>query len=984
MKQKMRTIKQRLAQQQRRLVLFTLALALFTSTLVLLQHSLAQNSSVPRRPSKSAPKSRARAQEPASFQATVKWAVSHSTSAPAASLPVKAPKLVTSYKSNWPRRIKERQTSVKLPVVDPVQQKSQGALAIAAPLGTFEGINQAGGCGNCIPPDPTGDVGPNHYVEAVNSSFAVYSKTGTVLAGPTDINALFSTLPGNPPCKQLNDGDPIVLHDQLSDRWLISQFTAGPDYHECIAISQTSDPTGAYHVYDFNVGGTSTFHDYPKLGVWPDAYYMTSNEFAGGSSFAGAGAFAFERDKMLVGQPARMVFFDLSTVNSAFGGMLPSDLDGWNLPPAGSPNYFAEIDSEINTPSLGPDALRIWEFHVNWANPANSKFGLDGQPNAILPVAPFNPPQCIRGVGTCPPQLGSPYTLDVLGDRLMFRLAYRNFGTHESLVANHSVIADARIGVRWYEVRSPGSSPTIHQQSTFAPTDTLYRWMGSIAMDNDGNIAAGYSTSSASTFPSLAYAGRLASDPLNTFGQGEAQLWAGAGAQNVGLYLPPASRWGDYTHLSIDPTDDCTFWYVNQYYGAEGTTNPGAPWRTRIGSFKFDQCTPVAPPSPTPTPSPTATASPSPSPSPSPTGTPTPDPTPAPCGSPTTYTNAASIDITDNSASSTYPSTINVTGLAGNVSKVTVGLNGLSHSFPSDIGMMLVSPGGDTFNLVLMSDACGGGDINNQNFVFDDDGLLPLSPAPTGVGCVGGTFKPSNYGPTETYPAPAPAPATNVTLAQAFNGTNPNGVWRLYLRDDVEADAGQIAGGWTLNITTDCTATPTPTPTPTPECTVDRANVALAANGASAAASSSHSSGAYPASAVINGDSIGNTWGTSTGGWNDGTRAAYPDLFEVTFAGARIINEIAVVTLQNGWQNATTAPDENTLATAEGILDFVVEYWDGSAWVAIPNGSVTGNDRARRRFTFAAITTTKIRVNITNARNNWSRLVEVEAWGCPP
>ena len=894
---------------------------------------------------------------------------------------------MTTYKSNWPRRIKDRQTPVRLPVIDPVQQKSQGALAIAAPLGTFEGINQAGGCGNCIPPDPTGDVGPNHYVEAVNSSFAVYSKSGAVLAGPTNINALFSTLPGNPPCKQLNDGDPIVLHDQLADRWLISQFTAGPDYHECIAISQTADPTGAYHVYDFDVGGTSTFHDYPKLGVWPDGYYMTSNEFAGGSTFAGAGAFAFERDKMLLGQPARMVFFDLSTVNSAFGGMLPSDMDGWNLPPAGSPNYFAEVDSEINTPSLGPDALRIWEFHVNWATPANSKFGLDGQPNAILPVATWNPPQCVRGVGTCPPQLGSPYSLDVLGDRLMFRLAYRNLGTHESLVANHSVIADARIGVRWYEVRSPGSSPTIHQQSTFAPTDALYRWMGSIGMDHQGNIAAGYSTSSAASFPSLAYAGRLASDPLNTFGQGEAQLWAGAGAQNVALYLPPASRWGDYTHLSVDPADDCTFWYVNQYYGVEGTTSPGAPWRTRIGSFKFSQCTPLAPPSPTPTPSPTATQSPSPSPSPSPTGTATPDPTPAPCGSPTTYANGAHIDITDNSASSTYPSTINVAGLAGNITKVTVGLNGLSHSFPSDIGIMLVSPGGDAFNLVLMSDACGGANIVNQDFIFDDDALLPLSPAPDVVGCVGGSFKPSNYGPTETYPAPAPAPSTNLTLADAFNGSNPNGAWRLYIRDDVEADGGEIAGGWTLNITTDCAgATPTPTPsptatptaTPTPTPCANRSNVAL---GATATASSSHGSGSYPASAAVNGERAGVNWGTAAGGWNDGTRAEWPDTFAVTFSGPMVIDEINVFTLQNNWQ-AGAPVTLSSKADSEGILDFTVEYWDGSQWVVI--NAVSGNERAWRQFTFAPVTTTAIRVVITNARNNWSRLVEVEAWGCSP
>jgi hypothetical protein len=1018
---------------------------------------------------------------------------------------------VTTYKSNWPRRIKERQTPIKLPVVDPVQQKAQGPLAIGAPLGTFEGINQAGGCGNCIPPDPTGDVGPNHYVEAVNSSFAVYSKTGTVLAGPSEINDLFSTLPGNPPCKQLNDGDPIVLHDQLSDRWLISQFTAGPDYHECIAISKTSNPTGAYHVYDFDVGGTSVFHDYPKFGVWPDGYYMTSNQFEGAT---GAGVFAFERDKMLAGQPARFVYFDLSTVNSSYGGMLPSDLDGWNLPPEGAPNYFAEIDSEINTPSLGPDAMRIWEFRVDWANPTNSKFGLDGEPNAILPVAMWNPPQCIRGVGTCPPQLGSPYTLDVLGDRLMFRLVYRNFGTHESLVANHSVVADARIGVRWYEVRSPGSSPTIHQQSTFAPTDALYRWMGSIAMDNDGNIAAGYSTSSAATFPSLAYAGRLATDPVNAFGQGEAQLWAGTGAQNVGLYLPPASRWGDYTHLSVDPTDDCTFWYVNQYYGTEGTTNPGAPWRTRIGSFKFSQCTPVVNPSPVPTVQTGANANPvfaglaqvldtqqcdrltlnwAPATSINPNadiaydifrvssvaqGNGTEAPTFAPSTGNRIANDVTATSFTDtglqrnqtyyyivqardrnngrldtnnlgnavarwsaptspNASSALFPIENFETAAANNrftpplqesatpnqalavfqrVPHANFGGSGMyapdfnpaenpgtGDGGPSDFsavmgpftltadsvmefdsffftegsfdgGVIELAIGAPNFNSTPFPDNTSTFDLGNHMIQNGYNGKLD--------GTIEGAAYLSALQGRRAFTGSRSISKTRISL-RAFAGGpfNPNNS-PVYIRFRMTSDIGTSGGpqsGWyidnvAINNIADCPLTTCAAPT----------NVALASSGATAVASSSHSSGSYPASAVINGDSIGNNWGTSSGGWNDGTRAAYPDSLEVTFAGARMIDEIAVVTLQNGWQTATTAPDENTLATAEGILDFVVEYWDGAAWVAIPNGSVTGNDRALRRFTFTAVTTTKIRVVITNSRNNWSRLVEVEAWGCPP
>jgi Dockerin type I domain len=492
------------------------------------------------------------------------------------------------WESHAPLRIHPLHAAPQLPVNDPVQQTTMPALAIPAPLQTFEGMNQAEGCGNCIPPDPNGAVGPNHYVEMVNSSYSVYTKTGTRLVGPVDINALWSNLPGR--CQVNNDGDPVVVYDHLADRWVLSQFAVnggnGP-FAQCIAVSTSPDPTGSYYVYEFDQNG---FNDYPKLGVWPDAYYMTSNQFNGtGGTFSGAGAFAFERDKMLAGQPARMIFFDEGLVDSNFGGMLPSHLDG-APPPLGSPDYFAEVDSQINTPGLGADAMRIWQFHVDWSNTANSTFGINGQPNSVLPVAMWNPSQCVEGQGTCVPQEGSPYQLDVIGDRLMFRLVYRNFGDHESLVVNHSVIADARIGVRWYEVRSPGSSPVIFQQSTFAPVDTLYRWMGSIAMDHLGDIAAAYSTSSATSFPSMAYAGRLAGDPLNQFSQGENQLWAGQGSENVAFYIPPVGRWGDYSDLTVDPTDGCTFWYVNEYFGSLAETDGGAPWQTRIGSFKFSQC----------------------------------------------------------------------------------------------------------------------------------------------------------------------------------------------------------------------------------------------------------------------------------------------------------------------------------------------------------------------------------------------------------
>jgi hypothetical protein len=501
--------------------------------------------------------------------------------------------------------------------VDPVRQNTAGVLAAPSPLITFEGQSaDDSGCG-CIPPDPNGAVGPTQYVQMVNSSFSVYSKTGTRLSGPTQINSLFQTLPADSRCRIDNNGDPIVVYDQLADRWLVSQFAvgggSGPTSSECVAISKTPDATGEYYIYDFNLG--PQFEDYPHFGLWPDAYYMSTHEFsfASGNAFLGSAAYALERDKMLAGQPARFVKFNLgATSNTFFGGHLPSTLDGYTLPPAGSPNYFAEVDAAGDgaPPDGGPTAatLRIWKFHVDWSNTANSTFGNSGNPSSRTSVADFSRPNCVMGADAvgCVPQPASDTQLDPIGDRLMYRNAYRNFGDHEAIVINHTVVADAntmQMGPRWYEVRNPGGTPTIFQQSTLAPagpTDPLYRWMSSIAMDHSGNIAIGYSTSSSVNFPSIAYAGRLVTDSLNQLAQSEVQMFAGGGSEDPFLFVPPigVGRWGDYTDMTVDPIDDCTFWYTNEYFPTP--VDPFTIWHTRIGSFKFPQCTPVTPPPGTP------------------------------------------------------------------------------------------------------------------------------------------------------------------------------------------------------------------------------------------------------------------------------------------------------------------------------------------------------------------------------------------------
>jgi hypothetical protein len=486
-------------------------------------------------------------------------------------------------------------------VKDPALQDWFSPLVMPATIQNFEGINTGS-----IPPDTNGDVGPNHYVQWVNTSFAVYNKSGGLIFGPAAGNSIWSGFGG--PCQTTNDGDPIVLYDPIADRWLFSQlgnvFTAGP-YHQCVAVSQTSNPTGPYFRYDFIISNTQ-LNDYPKFGVWPDAYYMTANQFSG-SSFVGPAAVAFDRTRMLSGLSATMLKFDQtnSVLTSQYFGMLPSDLDGPTQPPAGSPNYLVTWDG----PFLS--RLYLFKYHVDWVTPGNSNVTGPTQ----LVTAAFT-----QLCNSCVSQPGTGQSLDTLAQDTMYRLAYRNFGTNESLVTNHSVDAGGRAGVRWYEIRSPNTSPTIFQQGTYSP-DTDHRWMGSIAMDHSGDMAMGFSVSSSGTFPSIRYAGRLVGDPLGTMGQGEATLIAGSGSQTVG------ARWGDYSMMSVDPVDDCTFWYTTEYI-----QTTGGGWRTRIGSFKFPSCT-FTTPTTTPTATRTSTAT--------PTRTSTPSPSPTPSPTPTNISNTA-------------------------------------------------------------------------------------------------------------------------------------------------------------------------------------------------------------------------------------------------------------------------------------------------------------------------------------------------------
>lgn len=436
---------------------------------------------------------------------------------------------------------------------------------LPGPVGTtdklnFDGLNDTNSDCDCAPPDTNGAVGATQYVQWVNAAFAIYDKnTGALISGPTAGNALWSGFSGS--CATNNSGDPIAQYDKNAGRWVMQQpVFSGAPYKMCYAVSTTSDATGTYNRYEFDF--SNVFPDYPKLGIWPasgnNAYFLTVRAFLNGQQFQGSQACGLDRVNMLTGNAATMQCKSISGQD----GVLPQDFDGTILPPSGEDELFVNHS--------GTNKLQFWRMHVDFANPNNT---------TLSSATGVTVPTFAQAANV--PQKGTTTKLDALAGFTMYRLAYRNFSDHEALVATHSVSVNGRAAVRWYEFRNL-SSPTLFQSGN-VKNKTLHFWTGSIAMDKMGNMAVGYSTSSANDFPGITYAGRAATDATGKMKKhAGGNTTNGGGSQTDGL-----TRWGDYSALSVDPTDDCTMYYTNEYLKTTGSFN----WSTKVNSFKFNNCT---------------------------------------------------------------------------------------------------------------------------------------------------------------------------------------------------------------------------------------------------------------------------------------------------------------------------------------------------------------------------------------------------------
>ncbi len=448
---------------------------------------------------------------------------------------------------------------------DPLVGRGDIPTRDAAVVLDFDGASQDDNVlalgGGVLPPDTNGDVGPNHYVQWINLVAKFYGKDGTLLLGPVPGNHFFEGLGG--PCDDRNDGDPVVLYDERADRWVAMQFmlaqlfTGSGGYALCMAVSTTPDPTGPYHQYEFPF---DDFPDYPKIGVGADAYYATTRSF--GDEFRQE-AVAFERAAMLVGGPAQMVLFFIPD-DDPIDGFLPADLDG-AAPAEGAPGLFGGIPIDV------PE-IRLYGLTPDWDEPAASTFELV----AALPVASFS--RSVSGV----PQPSPGPDLASLTFLLMHRLQYRVFDDREVLMLNHTVnVGGGRAGVRWYELQDTGAGWGLHQQGTYAPGDGLDRWLGSVAMNGDGDIGLGFSVASPDLFPSIRFTGQTADQSgTGVMNVAETEIEAGGGAQTSS-----SQRWGDYSMLAVDPSDDRTFWFTTEYYAATS----GSDFRTRIGAVAIEE-----------------------------------------------------------------------------------------------------------------------------------------------------------------------------------------------------------------------------------------------------------------------------------------------------------------------------------------------------------------------------------------------------------
>ena len=433
-----------------------------------------------------------------------------------------------------------------------------------------------------LPSDTNGDVGLNHYVQTVNTLTRIYDKNGNAVTPPFKLSDIFGPL--GTVCATRNDGLAVVLYDTLADRWLLSQYcNAFPPFRQMIAVSQTGDPLGAYWLYEF-VMPNNRLNDYAKFGVWTDGYYMSTDEFVG-SDYTGTGIFAFDRAKILRGDPtASYIYFNIpSSSVTRFGGLLPADLDGLNPPAQNAPNIFAGYTATEY--GNAQDAIRLFDFRADFQNPQNSTF--TERAESPLAVAAFDPTSNPDRADIAQPAPGD--FLDSQSDRLMYRVAYRNFGTHESLVFNQTVRtspvgATYRAGVRVYELRRAGSAFAVYDNTTFGDNE-VSRWMAAAAQDHQGNVAFGYSYGNENKKPSIVYSGRLANETVGTF-RTEQFLVEGTGVQTAFGY-----RWGNFTGMTVDPTDDCTFWMTNQYFSEASQAESPFSWLTRIGKFRYAECT---------------------------------------------------------------------------------------------------------------------------------------------------------------------------------------------------------------------------------------------------------------------------------------------------------------------------------------------------------------------------------------------------------
>ena len=441
--------------------------------------------------------------------------------------------------------------------IDPLVRQAPLGPATPPPDLRFQGVHNPFACGGCSPPDPNGDVGPNHYVQMVNvTKVAVFNKAGRLLARPFNLGDIFGQ-EGH--CAE-DTGDPIVLYDGLADRWLLSQFNF--PHHICVAVSRTADPLGRYHRYRFDV---RDFPDYFKFGVWPDAYYMSANE----SSYT---AYAFDRSAMLAGEKEpRFVKFTGQT-----NLLLPADLDGPTGPPAGTPGYFYTFKDEAF--HGGHDRIELFSLDVDWRRPRLSTFARV----QVFRVAPFVYTVCGFFNFECAQQRGTGQRIDVVSEWPMHRFPYRNFGDHQTLLGNFTVgggLGEVGAAIRWFELRDTGGGWRLYQEGTHDPGDGHDRFVGSIAMNGAGQIALGYTVTSSRLFPSIRYAVRGAGDELGAL-RPEATLVDGKGSQTG------SDRWGDYTAMAVDPSDDCSFWYTNEFYLRSSPTS----WRTAIGAFDVPGC----------------------------------------------------------------------------------------------------------------------------------------------------------------------------------------------------------------------------------------------------------------------------------------------------------------------------------------------------------------------------------------------------------